>query len=90
MITLEHLAAALSESRDVPKRDAEAFATALIGTVVTHIKDGAKVRIARLGILELKDRPARMGRNPATGEQVHIEASRKVAIRPAKDLKDSI
>lgn len=90
VVTLKHLAGALSESRDMPKREAEAFVAELIGNVVAHIKDGAKVRIAGLGIFEVKNRPARMARNPATGAQVHVEASRKVAFRPAKDLKDSV
>jgi DNA-binding protein HU-beta len=40
-----------------------------------------------LGIIEVKDRPARMGRNPATGAAVQIAASKKVAFRAAKELK---
>lgn len=90
VVTMKQLAATLAESRDMPKRDAEAFVAELISVLVGHIKDGAKVRIAGLGVLEVKDRPARMARNPATGEQVHVEASRKVAFRAAKDLKEAI
>ena len=90
IVTMKHLAGALSESRDIPKCEAEALVAEFVGTLVGHIKDGAKVRIAGLGVLEVKDRPARMARNPATGEQVHVEASRKVAFRPAKELKEAI
>jgi hypothetical protein len=43
-----------------------------------------------LGILEVKDRPARQGRNPATGETIRIAASKKVAFRVAKELKDAV
>jgi DNA-binding protein HU-beta len=43
-----------------------------------------------LGIIEVKDRPARMGRNPATGEPIQIKASKKVAFRPAKELKEAV
>ena len=50
----------------------------------------AKVRITGLGILQVRARPARMGRNPATGEAIKIKASKKVAFRVAKDLKDAI
>jgi DNA-binding protein HU-beta len=43
-----------------------------------------------LGILTVRKRPARMGRNPATGEAIKIKASKKVAFRAAKELKESV
>ena len=55
-----------------------------------HLKKGDRIRIAGLGILQVRKRPARMGRNPATGEQIKIKASKKVAFRAAKDLKEAI
>lgn len=55
-----------------------------------NLKKGAKIRVAGLGILQVRKRPARMGRNPATGEPIKIKASKKIAFRPAKELKDSI
>jgi DNA-binding protein HU-beta len=48
------------------------------------------VKITGLGILLVRNRAARMGRNPATGEQIQIKASKKVAFRAAKDLKMAI
>ncbi len=57
------------------KREAEAIVTDVFARLVDHLKVGERVRIGGLGILEVKDRPARMGRNPATGEAVQIEAS---------------
>jgi DNA-binding protein HU-beta len=48
------------------------------------------VKIAGLGILQVRKRAARMGRNPATGEAIKIKASKKVAFRAAKDLKMAI
>ena len=48
------------------------------------------IRMSGLGILEVKSRAARTGRNPATGESIQIKASKKVAFRPAKELKDAI
>jgi DNA-binding protein HU-beta len=58
--------------------------------VTKHLKKGERIRIAGLGILQVRKRPARMGRNPATGEQIKIKASKKVAFRAAKDLKEAI
>lgn len=89
-VTLKHLAAGLAERHDMQKREAEAVVADVFGQVVDHLKAGERVRIGGLGIIEVKDRPARMGRNPATGEAVQIKASRKVAFRAARDLKDAI
>jgi len=72
------------------KQQADAVVADVFESVVGHLKSGERVRINGLGILEVKDRPARMGRNPATGEAVQIAASRKVAFRVAKDLKSAI
>ncbi len=72
------------------KREAEAIVTDVFARLVDHLKAGERVRIGGLGIIEVKNRPARMGRNPATGEAVQIKASRKVAFRASKDLKDTI
>jgi DNA-binding protein HU-beta len=58
--------------------------------IIKHIKGGKKVRIPGLGIFSVRKRAARMGRNPATGEAIKIKASKKVAFRAAKELKDSI
>src|SRR5262249_33216769 len=49
-----------------------------------------RVRIPGLGILQVRKRPARMGRNPATGEAIKIKASKKIAFRAAKDLKAAV
>lgn len=89
-VTLKQLAAGLSERQGLPKRDAEAFAAELVGDLVAQIKIGAKVRIAGLGVLEIRDRPARTARNPATGEPVQVAASRKLVFRAAKELKEAV
>ena len=89
-VTLKHLAAGLAERHDMQKREVEAIAADVFGRVVDHLKAGERVRIGGLGIIEVKNRPARMSRNPATGAAVQIKASRKVAFRAAKDLKDAI
>jgi DNA-binding protein HU-beta len=89
-VTLKHLAASLAEGHEIPKKQAEAMLTEMVALVVKHLKKGSRIRISRLGILQVKKRPARMGRNPATGEAIKIKASKKVAFRAAKDLKEAV
>jgi DNA-binding protein HU-beta len=54
------------------------------------LKEGARIRMSGLGILEVKTRAARTGRNPATGEPIQIKASKKVTFRAAKELKEAV
>jgi DNA-binding protein HU-beta len=89
-VSLKQLAAGLAESHDMPKRQVEAMLGDLIQTFSKHLKKGTKIRLNGLGIFQVRSRAARMGRNPATGEQIQIKASKKIAFRPAKELKESI
>ncbi len=87
---LKHLAAQLAESHELPKKHAEALLDDVVGLLVDHLKAGDRLRISGLGVLEVKDRPARSGRNPATGATIEIAASKKIAFRAAKELKEAI
>ncbi len=89
-VTLRHLGNAISETHNMPKKQANEILAEAIGMITTHLKKGARIRIGGLGILQVKKRPARMGRNPATGEQIKIKASKKVAFRAAKELKEAV
>ena len=89
-VTLKHLAAALSDSHDLPKKQAEAMLGDLVTLTTRHLKRGDKIRLSGLGILQVRKRAARMGRNPATGEAIKIKASKKIAFRPAKELKEAV
>jgi DNA-binding protein HU-beta len=89
-VTLKHLAAVLAEEHQLTKRVGEALLGDLVSLITKHLKKGELVRIAGLGILQVRKRASRMGRNPATGEAIQIKASKKVAFRPAKDLKMAI
>ena len=89
-ITLKHLAATLSDSHDLPKKQAEAVLGDLVALATRHLKKGDKIRLTGLGILQVRKRAARMGRNPATGEAIKIKASKKIAFRPAKELKEAV
>src|SRR5438046_9192045 len=89
-VTLKHLAANLSESHELSKKQSEAILGDLVNLVTKHLKKGDRIRIGGLGILVVRKRAARMGRNPATGEPIQIKASKKVAFRPAKELKEAV
>jgi DNA-binding protein HU-beta len=89
-VTIKHLAASLAETHEVPKKQAETILNDLVGLLVKHLKKGERIRMAGLGILQVRKRAARMGRNPATGEPIKIKASKKVAFRAAKDLKEAV
>jgi len=89
-ITVKHLAAALAEEHELSKKAAEAILTDTVGMIVKHLKKGERVRIVGLGILQVRRRAARVGRNPATGEPIQIKASKKVAFRAAKELKEAV
>jgi DNA-binding protein HU-beta len=89
-VTLKHLAATLAEDHQLTKRTGEAILTDLIGLITKNLKKGEKIRLNGLGVLQVRKRPARMGRNPATGEAIKIKASKKVAFRAAKDLKQAV
>ena len=71
------------------RRLPENFWLTSLTLLVKHLKKGNKVRVTGLGIFQVKKRPARLGRNPLTGEQIKIKASKKLAFRAAKEVKES-
>ena len=89
-ITLKHLAADMAEAHELSKKQAETVLTDLVERITKHLKNGERIRIVGLGILQVRKRAARLGRNPATGEQIQIKASKKVAFRAAKELKEAV
>jgi DNA-binding protein HU-beta len=89
-VTLKHLAAAMAEDHELSKKTAEAILNDLVDRITKHLKKGERIRIVGLGILQVRKRAARMGRNPATGEAIQIKASKKVAFRAAKELKEAV
>lgn len=89
-VTLKHLAVGIAETHELTKKQGEAILTDMIGRIVSHLKKGERIRLVGLGILQVRKKAARMGRNPATGEAIKIKASKKVAFRAAKELKEAI
>jgi DNA-binding protein HU-beta len=89
-VTLKTVFEQLAEAQAMTKKQALTMATGMVDLVTGILRAGNRVRLSGLGILEVKDRPARMGRNPATGAAVQIAASKKIAFRAAKELKEAV
>ena len=89
-VTLRQLAEVLANNHELPKKQVQSMLEDMVGAITKHLKKGARIRIGGLGILQVRQRAARMGRNPATGEAIKIKASKKVAFRAAKELKEAV
>ena len=89
-VTLTQLAATLAEEHELTKRAGRELLDNLVSLITKHLKKGERIRIAGFGILQVRKRAARMRRNPATGEAIQIKASKKVAFRASKELKEAI
>ena len=89
-VTKERLIAMLADQHDLSKRAAHEMFNNLTGMITKHLKEGERVKITGLGVLQVRDRPARMGRNPRTGERFEIKAGKKVTFRATKKLKLAI
>ena len=90
VVTMKAVFEQLGETHALPKKQAHVLLADFVSAMTTHLHAGARIRMSGLGTLEVKSRAARTGRNPATGESIQIKASKKVAFRPAKELKDAI
>ena len=89
-VALSKIAAELAEQHEMSKKGMGELLANFVELTVKNLKKGHKVRITGLGIFQVKKRPARLGRNPLTGEQIKIKASKKLAFRAAKEVKESI
>jgi DNA-binding protein HU-beta len=90
VVTLKTVFEQLGEAHGLPKKQAHGLLADFVAAMTAHLKQGDRIRMSGLGILEVKARAARTGRNPATGETIQIKASKKVGFRPAKELKEAI
>ena len=89
-VTKKYFADALAKQHHLTKKQGREMLEDLIGLITQHLKKGERVKIAGLGILMVRDRAARVGRNPMTGEPIQIKASKKVAFRATKELKMAV
>ena len=84
------LIAIVAEKSGITKKDAERVVSATFETITAQMKKGEKVQISGFGIFEVKEREARVGRNPRTKEAVQIPATRTPTFKPSKLLKDIV
>lgn len=84
------LIAAVAEAAGTSKKDVEAVLNAFIAEVEKALKSGDKVQLVGFGSFEVKERTARTGRNPKTGENIEIPASRTPVFKAGKALKDAV
>ena len=89
-MTKPDLITKIAEKSNLSKKDAAAALTALTDVITEALKAEGKVAIPSLGTFEIKERAARTGKNPRTGEKVEISAKKVPAFKPAKALKDAI
>lgn len=84
------LIAAAAASTGMTKKDTELVLNAALNAITDSLRSGEKVQISGFGTFETKDREARIGRNPKTGEAMDIAATRVPAFKASQALKDAI
>lgn len=84
-ITLKHLAADIAESQDLSKKRAEAVLTDMVELITKHLKKGDRVRIVGLGILQVRKRAARTGRNPPRASRSTSKPPRRSPSAPSRN-----
>jgi DNA-binding protein HU-beta len=89
-VNRSQLVTALSERIDTTRRDADAVLTSIVDLITATVAAGEDVAISGFAKFRRVDRPARMGRNPATGETIRIKAKRSAKITPLKQFKDAV
>lgn len=82
--------AKIAEKSGLTRKQAEMAVAAFTQTVAEALKEGDKVQLTGFGTFEVKERPARSGRNPATGETIEIAASKAPVFKAGKGLKEEI
>ena len=84
------LTSALVNTAKLSRRDADIAVNSVFDIIIDQLRQGEKVQIVGFGAFDVRERPARKGRNPMTGEAIEIEATRSVAFKPGKSLKDAM
>lgn len=84
------LVAVVAEKTGITKKEAERIVSATVDTITETLAKGEKVQISGLGAFEVKEREARMGRNPRTKQAIEIPATRLPVFKAGKALRDSV
>lgn len=80
----------VAEITELPKKDATKAVDGVLQAISEALQNGERVQLIGFGNFEVRERSARKGRNPQTGEEIDIPASKVPAFRPGKALKDSV
>ena len=80
----------VSSAAQITKKEADAVVNATLDAIINGLNADGKVVIPGFGSFEVRNKTARMGRNPRTGEAVKIEAKRTPAFKPGKAMKDAV
>ncbi|HIT08399.1 MAG TPA: HU family DNA-binding protein [Candidatus Merdivicinus faecavium] len=89
-MTKTELINAVAEKAELSKKDAEKAVSAVLEGITDALISGEKVQLVGFGTFEVRDRAAREGKNPATGETIQIEATKVPAFKAGKALKDAV
>jgi len=89
-MTKSEIVASLSSELNMPKAQVRRLVDALVEQIAGALAKGTKVQLAGLGVFDVKQRAARQGRNPQSGETITIAARKAVRYRAAKSLKDAV
>lgn len=90
MANKQELVDSVAKATGLTKKDAVASVDAVFASIEAALKKGEKVQLIGFGNFEVRDRAARKGRNPQTGEEIKIAASKVPAFKPGKALKDAV
>lgn len=84
------LVASVAEASGMTKSDADKAVNAVIGAITSALANGEQVVLTGFGTFQVNSRAARKGRNPSTGQEIEIAASKAPAFKPGKSLKDAV
>ena len=89
-MTKAELVDEVARNSDLSKKDAEVIVQTVLDSIIESLKSGTKVELRGFGSFRLRSRSERRGRNPKTGDQVHVPAKEVPYFKPGKDLKELI
>ena len=89
-MTKAELVEDVARSSDLSKKDAEVIVQTVLDSIIESLKTGDKVELRGFGSFRLRERAARQGRNPKTGERVYVPAKKVPYFKPGKELKELI
>ena len=89
-MTKAELIANVAKKAELTQKDTEAAVNAFFSTVQESLAAGENVQVIGFGTFQVRERAARVGRNPQTGEEIQIAAAKVPAFKPGKALKDAV